>query len=428
MNDKLRLALHDLASEAPVLSQPPPSFRRAARRRRLRSLMTTVIVIAVFAGASLVGSRWFSRRISPTSVAVTTGTWGRLPPSPLSPRYAATVFAVGERVLVLGGTTTEPCPPTYDCNQANAQLRDGAMLDLRTHIWTRVATPPVLLEYPRGAVFGGRLYLLVPPVATTAPSRPVLLSYDPEDNTWETHPAPPHDANLLAAGSRIVAWQSTQERGQQPDLAYDPSSKAWAELPRDPLAPSFDRGAVWTGSHLVVFGKEVVPQPGLTKPAIFRAAAYDFATRTWRRFNDSKNSSTGSREWFWSGGLAVNVTTGMTQPYAGNPERHSYADGSFFNPSTGEWPPLPQPISTGSYRGPHAAGSRLVVYDGVILDVPARRWIRLDEPNAASENGAPLERAAAFVGDRLVVFGGYVREKSKARLLGDAWIWTPRLG
>jgi hypothetical protein len=89
--------------------------------------------------------------------------------------------------------------------------------------------------------------------------------------------------NLLASyGDRVVAYQGSQELGVQSDLAFDPSTRSWTELPADPLVTSFDRAMVWTDAGLVLLGIENVPQPGSEGPAVYRAAILDRSTGEWR--------------------------------------------------------------------------------------------------------------------------------------------------
>jgi hypothetical protein len=58
-------------------------------------------------------------------------------------------------------------------------------------------------------------------------------------------------------------------------------------MPGDPLAPSFDRQYVWTGSSLVLLAAELVPNPGSDGPSFQRAAVLDLETRTWERLPDA---------------------------------------------------------------------------------------------------------------------------------------------
>jgi hypothetical protein len=115
---------------------------------------------------------------------------------------------------------------------------------------------------------------------------------------------------LVAAGDLVVAYRSTNERGaNDQDLVYDSALRAWRDLPRDPLAPSFDRSMVWTGRELVLLALDLVDNPGAEEPSLYRAAAFTFASRSWRRLPDSEVVG-GWPTWVAVDDLVVNAATG----------------------------------------------------------------------------------------------------------------------
>ena len=95
----------------------------------------------------------------------------------------------------------------------------------------------------------------------------------------------------------MVAFADSDERGEVPDLVFDPATADWSELPDDPLPRSFGRTMAWSGRELVLFAHELVPQPGSGEPPLVIAAALDVESGTWRRLPDSEILGGGAR-WF----------------------------------------------------------------------------------------------------------------------------------
>src|SRR5688500_4741674 len=70
--------------------------------------------------------------------------WVELPEGPLSPRRAANAFELDGRLLILGGTEADPCPPNADCSTPEeAPFRDGAFFDQAKNEWESIAEAPV---------------------------------------------------------------------------------------------------------------------------------------------------------------------------------------------------------------------------------------------------------------------------------------------
>ena len=59
----------------------------------------------------------------------------------------------------------------------------------------------------------------------------------------------------------------------------------WRRLPPDGLGPASGRTLAWSGEELVALA--CGPSDGRT-PCLARAAAFDLATRAWRRLPDSE--------------------------------------------------------------------------------------------------------------------------------------------
>jgi hypothetical protein len=353
------------------------------------------------------------------------GGWEALPESPLSPRHGAHAFWVGERVIVLGGSSSDPCPPNADCiPPMEPYLRDGAEFDPASRRWRPIADAPEPLGWLSGAVLGDTLYLWIPKYEWMPGSRTSFIAYHAGEDRWERLPEPPggEDGFLLtAADDRLVAYQGSQERGVRSDLVYDPGARAWTDLPPDPLIPSFDRSMVWTDAGLVLLGIEDVPQPGSDGPAVYRAAVLDPGSGTWHRLPDSEVSGY-DPSWFWAGGKVVNPTLG-TSDGGGNDWGRAYPHGGILDPAEGLWSPLPDPpASDGFYPGVSVGGEEFVAsLMGWVLHVPSGGWTRLPPPPDAAHEG----HAVTWAGDRLFAWGGVRWDGDDFTLLADGWSWSP---
>ena len=195
---------------------------------------------------------------------------------------------------------------------AGPPLTDGAAFDRSSGEWSGIAVAPLPLGHLSGVVLLDVLYVFVPGFEP-APARSGFLAYHIADNRWEDLDAPPvpegTTLELVAAGNLVVAYHHTQELGVRPDLLYDPATGKWTDLPVDPLAPSFDRSAVWTGRELVLVGVEVVANPNSARPSLYRAAGLDLASGSWRRLPDSEVLGW-NPTWYWAGDRLINPSIG----------------------------------------------------------------------------------------------------------------------
>jgi hypothetical protein len=203
--------------------------------------------------------------------------WATAAPSPLAPRHTAHVVAVGNEVLVFGGNASPVCPPAASCADQPQYFADGAAYSPANDTWRPIAASPVPPDPGVVVEHQGVVYLL---------TGKHLHAYDVRADTWTELPAPPDTrGRLVSAGAHLMSLQYTQEGGQvRADHLYDPVSRTWRALPRDPLAPSFDRGAVWSADRIVLLGKPEPPPPvdGVDSPTIFvHAAAFDVKTWEW---------------------------------------------------------------------------------------------------------------------------------------------------
>jgi hypothetical protein len=401
----------------------------------MRCCSGVLVAVSVAAGALLVTACGASDSAAPDSEKQPAA-WQAVPPGPLSPREGALGLWTGREVLLVGGSDAPPCPPSAECTVPRVPpLADGAAFDPRTGAWRRIADSPVPFEWGEGIVLDSTAYLWIPGVTGRPKAEVAFLAYRIAEDRWQQLPLPPGDPDLFAgivgAGERIVAYAYSDERGEQPDVAFDPATKAWSELPPDPLSPSFDRSMAWSGRELVLFDHELVPNPGSEEPAVTRAAALDLESGSWRRLPDSAILTTAP--WVLVGNRLVNPTLGGADGGDDGWGR-TYPYGGILDLASSEWSALPHPPgeeedwasgvldtpggvlteSGGHYFGDH----------GWVLDTTGNEWIpiprRVDDQQLSGQT-------IASAGRDLLVFGGAQWKDNgfEATLLDEAWIWSP---
>jgi len=423
------------------LIEPPDVWRDAASRqpsteqedailvaRPSRRVAAAVVAFAVFGASAILALRAFDGAPEAAGPGDARGAWQALPEGPLSARFDAHAFWVAERVVVVGGRDSRPCPPAADCAlPEEPPLRDSAAFAPGTGTWTAIARSPVPVGSASGAVVGDTLYLWVSALDRRPSGRSSFLAYHAEEDRWEELAMPPGAGptsflQLVAIDGAVVAYPTSHEVEASPDLLFDPAEGGWRELPPDPVAPSYDRTMVWTGAELLLLALEDVENPGSEGPSLYQAAVLDVAAGTWRRLPDSEISGY-DPVWFWSTGRAVNPTIGSSDGGDVNGWGRSYEHGGILDPRTGLWSELPPPpTDLGSYHGPSVGGGGHVVSSqGAILDVAASTWSPLPAPPGAADEGA----AVVWAGDRLVVWGGVSWNAPEGTLLDTGWSWRP---
>ena len=351
------------------------------------------------------------------------GRWRQLPDGPLSGRRGAHALWVGDRLVVMGGTDSMTCPPNADCMPPEEPaLKDGATYDPATGTWETMAEAPVPLGAASVALAGRTIYLYVYGWDSQHPSvREAFLAYDVRRDRWRelARPDTKQPPTLTPVRGTVVAFQSTQENGVEPDLIYDPPRDEWAELPLDPLRPSFDRSIVATAEGLVLFGIRNVEQPGV-EPSFYRASI--LRGNRWGPLHELRVVGYNPL-WVHVDGVLVNPAIQRIDGGETNGYGRFFPAGGIFDPRRETWSPLPeQPAKPGPFTGVTAAGTRYVLGgDGWVLDVQESKWLRLSRP----ERGPDQEAAAAWTDDGLVVWGGVDWKANASRLIQDGWIWTP---
>lgn len=355
------------------------------------------------------------------------GPWRELAGSPLAPREQALGLWTGTEALIIGGSDGPVCPANADCPLDDTPRRDGAAVDPATGRWRRIADAPVPILAAQGVVAGGTAYVLS--TWKRDGTHPELLAYDIGRDAWRRLPLPfaPGDAalGLVATGDAgVVVYRGSHETAPGapgPDHRFDAAAGTWHALPPDPLGRSFDRTAAWSGTELVLFGQELVANPGAQKPSLVRAAVFNPTARTWRRLPDGPLLF--SQPWLATGGVLVNPSLGEADGGEVGNWGRSYPYGGVLDPATGRWSALPAapPGMTQSAGVLGDRSARYLDWQGAVLDAPGRRWLSVPDPPGGDLAG----RTVVAAGTDMLLFGGGQPREGGA-LVDDAWIWSPR--
>ena len=346
-----------------------------------------------------------------TGETAAAGHWERLPDPPLSGRTGATVVAVDDQLLVVGGWEFL-CPPNADCSAPTVPMfRDGALLDVATGEWRPIADAPFGVRDARVVTVGDDVYVLTGCRESVACDGPLeLLRYDSRADRWSElgqvpRPAPSYAA-LVGVGGRLLVLADSDENGERPDHLYDPASDRWRQLSDDPLPDVYDRFAVSDGDRFLVFGSPI--EDGAQAKV---GASFDLTSDEWAELPDAPRA--GYQVWRTGDEALLN-------PHFGQ------AGGGVLDLRTDTWAPFPD--LPGALRdnpdlaGVIGHGTATFEYSaGWVRDAEHDVWLRVAErPSTAYD-----ERVAAL-GDALVVFGGQRWEDDRnGELVSETWIWRP---
>lgn len=375
------------------------------------------------------------------------GEWEQVAESPLSPREGPLTVAVGDRILVIGGSDGPPCPPNASCVAGPEPLSDGAAYDPAADAWEPIADAPVPISAfaETTAVVGDTVYLL----STLWPAdggavTTSFLAYDAAADGWATLTPPDHGdrSSLTVSGDRVIAFTTSHESGGEiiepvdplpADLVYDAAADTWSALPADPLGPSFDRRLIGTDGGAVLLASALVPDPGVDPPVV-NAAKLDLATGAWTELPDGDLVSGSSMRRV--GDLVLSAQEGSADGGEANNWGRDIPYAAVLDPAAGVWSTLPDRAEREHRDGftvpGEVSGERTVVSGAWVLDVPTLTWSRVPdlpfEEMIQGQSAAFLESGDGGDGGLVFLWGGAYWPgedwMTEGELLAEGWIWT----
>jgi len=371
----------------------------------------------------------------PGGPSVAAGSWVPMAPSPLVARYGAQTVAVDGRVLVIGGLTTNPCPPNADCAYpAEAGRVDGALYDPASDTWESIASAPIPIRYFQAAAVGHEVV-----VSADQPrrGRVQLMAYSVADDAWRLLPDIPDGGPTwpsIAAGAdeTLLVFAGTHEEGRSADLVLDLGRNEWRTLPPDPLPRGFDRSLVQAGSDLVLI-EIPIAEVNSNGPATYKAAVIEDGSGRWRVL-DPSDIVGWDPTWLVVDGLVVNASLGFVDGGEVNPYDSPLAVGGMLDPADGSWLPLPHAPVADSASGRTPCLDRAVGDQQTIVATTGFAW-NLDtdvwQGVPKLPDGERVECGGAVVDGALVVWGGVQwRPRSGTswadpQIMSNGWIWHP---
>jgi hypothetical protein len=224
--------------------------------------------------------------------------------------------------------------------------------------------------------------------------------------------------------ARDVRWggnccASTSNGGE----AYTPATNTWRALPAAPVQPRRAAMGAWTGKELVVAGG-VTGEGSIGSPvkAVRSAAAYNPATRTWRKLPlmPAGTAVGGTAVWDGKEVLFLGVGTAFNSPSA---------RGVAYNPATNRWRRLPaMPFARDGFAAVWT-GRQALVWGGLTgAGVPpphgeafnpaTNRWTALP----ASPLRGRADPTAVWTGRQMIVWGG---DNKNGKSYTDGAAYTP---
>jgi hypothetical protein len=382
------------SSSAPACPDPDAA---SAGSRPARARYALVCVLAFASGVILPAAQAALRggdvpaTADARSQRAARTSWQRIPPAPVKLRgYAVASVWTGRQLVVLdqpggGGRST------------------AASYDPRSRGWWVLSPPATAGPYPGDrAIWTGRRIVVVNASDTVV--------YDPGLDRWKVL-SHGHGGLVAWTGRELVAWGGGCCGDAFADgVALNPATGTRRALPRSPLAGSQHPQGAWTGRELLVFVGDRSPDTGKPWPArLARAAAYDPATRRWRRIAPPPQERRGATM-TWTGRELL-VVGGRV---AGDLRARLRADGFAYDPATDRWRRI-APMPSGREDAAAAwTGRRLLVWGGGVgggresrrtlaYDPSSDRWSALAPAPIRARAGA----AAFWTAHGLIVHGGW---------------------
>ncbi|MDQ1504189.1 MAG: hypothetical protein QOD57_1916 [Actinomycetota bacterium] len=221
------------------------------------------------------------------------------------------------------------------------------------------------------------------------------------------------------SSSTTSTTSTTIRQAPQPDLT--------APLPPGPLGPRQGPAIVWTGTEVLVMIGTSQSGGG---PDTTSAAAYNPATRTWRRLPDAPEAGWGHPAGVWTGTEAI-IWGGADE--AGGPGPVDIAN----NPPTDRWRTLPAgPFNMRTFNSAIWTGTEMLVWGGYDISKPppyhsaadgaaynptTNQWHLL----AASPLDGRFAHTAVWTGTEMIIWGGVSGEENGAPISHQGAAYTP---
>lgn len=284
-------------------------------------------------------------------------TWSAAPAPPLSSRLGQASAWTGSEFLIWGGLEQDP-----ELTLAG----DGAAYNPVTRVWTRIPTSPLSPRQTPFAAWTGTTALFWGGADAKGSLFTDGAGYDPASRTWAMLPAAPLRPD--AQHRQAAVWTGTQMVVIQPGggAAFAPATRSWTAVPALPQVTGcqpFAIGAEWTGSQVITWVAGRPPTADGTTPAGFCFRAYSWVpgARAWAAVPGKPGYASFPYGTAAPVGGRLLFLGGSDCPPGASCPAQDFFDGTWFDPASGMWTPLPETFSGG--RGPAVwTGSAMAVF------------------------------------------------------------------
>lgn len=258
-------------------------------------------------------------------------TWRSLPQSPIEEAYGHEAVWTGREMIVWGGVTS------------SGFTGGGAAYDPKSDTWRTIADSPLSARSAHSAIWTGSEMIILGGYDPTPKALTTVAAYEPETDRWRAMADSPVLGGLVEfgegqsavwTGSHIVVYGAdelavfAEEVPGAVAAVYQPADDAWTVLSDILIHPRLWHSAVWTGTEVIVWGGSGRDEMG---PA---GIAYQPDTRTWRALADAPVTERARHVAFWTGTHMV-IWGGSTVGPASTSER--IGSGVAYEPALDAW-------------------------------------------------------------------------------------------
>jgi N-acetylneuraminic acid mutarotase len=207
-----------------------------------------------------------------------TDKWTSLPASPLAPRSEHVSVWTGKEMLIWGGLGSD---------QASEVYSDGAAFDPASGTWQKLPESPLRARTSHSGAWTGSLFIIWGGIDPASDAGIVDYddgaTFDPKEDKWTLLPSVDIDARgghvEVPTQSGIFVWSGSDKADdlKTDGATYDLESKRWEALPGAPLKGRILASATWSGRRAFVWGGR-----DLRLIARENGASYDPTRRRWQ--------------------------------------------------------------------------------------------------------------------------------------------------
>ncbi|MFI5005933.1 MAG: DNRLRE domain-containing protein [Solirubrobacterales bacterium] len=324
-----------------------------------------------------------------------------------SARQSHTAVWTGSRMLVWGGSGVNG-------SGQNLFFNTGSQYDPATDSWAAMTTTgaPSGREF-HTAVWTGSRMLVWGGIVGNSTELNTGAQYDPATDTWtpmttEGAPSARGSHTAVWTGSHMLIWGGRRADGTffSTGGQYDPATDSWTPMTTT-AAPSarISHTAVWTGSHMLVWGGRRSGS-GTTGTELNSGGQYDPVAGQWRDMTTTAAPLarlshvavwTGSHMLVWGGRVGVEL----------------FDTGGLFDPATAAWTAIAKAPFAAESHTALWTGTHMLVWGGFdasgYSSTPGRYGPSTSSWTQITTTGAPSGRSkhtAVWTGSRMIVWGG----------------------